>query len=204
MGIGMYLTQMFFFALIFSPVIVIWRLLARKRLKKKSLKTNIFHETGLILFAAFSIGLAALTVFPKLEFTESGVNIMGNALDPNRMNFIPFMLFKRMAMVKDDQQLQQMIVIFLGNILMFMPIGFFSALLWKKIKTLKILLTGTLTTLFIEIVQMFVGRETDIDDVIFNILGVYLGYLIYLLLNKLFGSFFDKFKVTAVKTGEND
>jgi glycopeptide antibiotics resistance protein len=38
---------------------------------------------------------------------------------------------------------------------------------------------GLLFSLFIEISQQFVVRNTDIDDLILNTFGVYLGYLLY-------------------------
>lgn len=38
-------------------------------------------------------------------------------------------------------------------------------------------------TLFVEIIQMFIGRSTDIDDVILNTLGIIIGYGIFLLFN---------------------
>lgn len=43
-----------------------------------------------------------------------------------------------------------------------------------------------LTTLFIEISQLFTGRATDIDDVITNILGTIIGYYIACWFTKAF------------------
>ena len=65
------------------------------------------------------------------------------------------------------------------NVLLFIPFGFFLPTLWEKFRNVKsTIVAGLLTTLFIEISQLFTGRATDIDDVITNILGTIIGYYI--------------------------
>ena len=72
-----------------------------------------------------------------------------------------------------------------GNIIMFMPIGFFPALLWKNWRWWKSLLAGFCTSCTIEFVQLFVGRSTDIDDVILNTTGALAGFGLFWILKKL-------------------
>lgn len=65
------------------------------------------------------------------------------------------------------------------NAVMFMPFGFMLPILWKKCRTWRsTLLAGFLTSLAIEIIQLFSFRATDVDDLIMNTLGAYLGYVI--------------------------
>ena len=65
------------------------------------------------------------------------------------------------------------------NAVMFMPFGFMLPILWKKCRTWSsTLLAGFFTSLTIEAVQMFCSRATDVDDLIMNTLGAYLGYII--------------------------
>ena len=65
------------------------------------------------------------------------------------------------------------------NVLLFVPFGFFLPVLWKKFRNAKKLFTaGFAMTSFIEIAQIFTGRTTDIDDIITNIAGTLVGYLI--------------------------
>ena len=65
------------------------------------------------------------------------------------------------------------------NVLLFIPFGFFLPTLWEKFRNVKsTILVGLLTTLFVEISQLFTGRATDIDDVITNIFGTIIGYYI--------------------------
>ena len=65
------------------------------------------------------------------------------------------------------------------NVLLFVPFGFFLPVLWKEFRNAKKLFTaGFAMTSFIEIAQIFTGRATDIDDIITNITGTLIGYLI--------------------------
>ncbi|AYV71401.1 hypothetical protein C2H98_07265 [Niallia circulans] len=49
--------------------------------------------------------------------------------------------------------------------------------------------------LLIEILQLFIGRSTDIDDVILNALGIMFGFSLY----KIFQNFFHKGKDSGVR-----
>lgn len=72
------------------------------------------------------------------------------------------------------------------NLVLFVPLGFFLPLLYKKYQHIKnVTLTGFLFSLSIEIVQMFGWGATDINDLIINTVGACLGYLIYYLLSKI-------------------
>ncbi len=63
------------------------------------------------------------------------------------------------------------------NILMFIPFGFFVPLLWRQMRSLKRMIAASfLFSLFIELAQMFSGRLTDVDDLIFNTLGGIVGF----------------------------
>ncbi len=73
------------------------------------------------------------------------------------------------------------------NVLMFIPYGALLPLAVKKTRKMWVsLLTVLGTTVSIEFVQLFLGRSCDIDDVIMNFTGGVLGYLIFMLLRKVF------------------
>ena len=64
------------------------------------------------------------------------------------------------------------------NVLLFVPFGFFLPVLWKEFRNAKkIFIAGFAMTSFIEIAQIFTGRTTDINDIITNIAGTLIGYL---------------------------
>ncbi len=72
-----------------------------------------------------------------------------------------------------------------GNILLFIPLGYFFTK-YCRIKRLGgIILTSLLASLSIEVVQHFIGRCFDIDDVILNVTGGVIGFLIYIALDAI-------------------
>ena len=63
------------------------------------------------------------------------------------------------------------------NILLFIPLGFFLPLLCTKFHKCSVtLMFGLAMTIAIEVLQMLTYRVTDINDVLTNFLGCWLGY----------------------------
>ena len=93
----------------------------------------------------------------------------------------------------------------LANALIFVPVGFFPNLLWRKPRWWKGLVIGCCASFLVEFLQLFVGRATDIDDLILNTLGAFLGGLAVLLLDKLVPKLTRTFRVEVHygrKTGD--
>jgi glycopeptide antibiotics resistance protein len=69
----------------------------------------------------------------------------------------------------------------IGNITMFIPVGLAWPLCFKKLDTIgKTVLVGAGFPLFIEITQLpFYDRCSDVDDLILNTTGIFIGALIY-------------------------
>ena len=69
----------------------------------------------------------------------------------------------------------------LGNILLFMPIGFMIPKLWKKLRNyFKFFFITLLIILAIELLQLFTLLGCcDVDDVILNMTGLTAGYIIW-------------------------
>ena len=72
-----------------------------------------------------------------------------------------------------------------GNMLMFLPFGFFVSYYLKVEKVNLPFMLVLVTSLAIEIVQMMIGRVFDVDDIILNLIGGILGYFIYKLLKRI-------------------
>ena len=71
------------------------------------------------------------------------------------------------------------------NVILFLPMGLFLPILWKEFQSiLKILFFGFCTSLFIELLQIFTFRATDINDLMTNTLGTLLGYFVARILLK--------------------
>ena len=71
------------------------------------------------------------------------------------------------------------------NILLFVPLGFILPLLWKEFRSRRAMcFTGFLLSLGIELAQLLNYRISDVDDLIMNTLGAFLGYELLLLLSR--------------------
>ena len=95
-------------------------------------------------------------------------------------NFIPF---KELTRYQIGSKLFYKNII--GNILLFMPYGFFVSyylrLDKKRIAGLLILIVS----ISIETVQLLIGRCFDVDDILLNLVGGMLGYCLYKILDKV-------------------
>lgn len=67
----------------------------------------------------------------------------------------------------------------IGNIVLFIPFGFFASNFIKAKKTYQILIVSTLISLTAELIQFKIGRAFDIDDIILNVVGAILGFICY-------------------------
>ena len=66
-----------------------------------------------------------------------------------------------------------------GNMLLFLPYGIFIAKYVKTDKLFVVFLLAFITSLSIEVVQFLIGRVFDIDDIILNIVGCLVGFILY-------------------------
>lgn len=68
----------------------------------------------------------------------------------------------------------------IGNIMIFVPFGFFVSLYLNSEKVNRPLLITAIASLTIESIQMFIGRSFDIDDIILNCVGGICGFLLFI------------------------
>ena len=168
-----YVLNMMPYMLISLPIFILVRFL----IYKKTNKINLKREILLLIFCLFLVGLFSQTIIPKYD---SNNNLIVSKV---RLNLIPFKIFYDAVIELRKGNIYYLIISLIGNIVMFVPIGFFVKLLYK-LNDKRIVIIGFLISLFIEIIQNFTGRETDIDDLILNTLGVYIGIIIYKKLKK--------------------
>ena len=89
-------------------------------------------------------------------------------------NFVPFKEIFRYSFGS-----HKFIKNIVGNIMMFVPYGFLASYLLKNKKFSVILILTTVASLTIETVQYYIGRVFDVDDIILNLVGGILGFLMY-------------------------
>lgn len=80
-----------------------------------------------------------------------------------------------------EQQARFAVVNLLGNIVMFIPFGFFLPKLWQKLQKLyRTFLTAAGVIVLIELTQLLTLRGScDVDDLILNLFGVTAGYVFW-------------------------
>jgi len=104
-------------------------------------------------------------------------------------NFVPFAtikLFTGSQRMRTEYKVENL----LGNILIFIPLGFLLPLLIKRFRnTLAILLAGFFLSVFYECFQLVTGIGVfDVDDMLLNTLGTAIGVIIFWIIKKMFPS----------------
>ena len=95
-------------------------------------------------------------------------------------NFIPFK-----EMFRYDFGSRLFIKNVVGNMLLFLPFGFFVSYYLKCGKIWIPLILTAIASCSIETVQMIIGRVFDVDDILLNLVGGSLGFLCYYGLSKI-------------------
>lgn len=72
-----------------------------------------------------------------------------------------------------------------GNILLFVPFGMFSAFYLRRQKIFPIFIVTLITSVSIEATQRIIGRVFDVDDIILNVTGGLIGYLLFRFMDKI-------------------
>ncbi len=73
----------------------------------------------------------------------------------------------------------------IGNILMFLPFGIFVSFYLKSKKIYIPLILTIIASSSIEVVQLIIGRVFDIDDIILNVSGGIIGFILYYVFVKI-------------------
>lgn len=155
--------------------------------KKKN--STGFREFMLSLFVAYLVFMAIMLFTPNSYIADSGINLTNENFDfvgnfKDRLtsgawgvNLVPFRTMKNY--MRYSGFLHTLTNIF-GNVIIFIPFGILVPEIFPNFrKLLKILGLSIATSFFVEFIQFFIGRSVDIDDLILNVLGALIGYLIW-------------------------
>lgn len=72
-----------------------------------------------------------------------------------------------------------------GNIIMFIPFGYFISTYIEPNKMLPIMLVSAISSTTVEFVQLRIGRSFDVDDILLNVVGAIIGFLLYVALKAI-------------------
>ena len=149
----------------------------------KNKRINIAREIILFIFFVYFLFLLLLTIFKggRIEFSNQFNSFMYR--EHGLLGIINIVPIKETinTFMHSETGMRNSLINVIGNILVFMPLGFFIPLLFDKFNNLKkVLKVGCLSSLAIELSQLFVGSNVcDIDDVIYNTLGALAGFICY-------------------------
>lgn len=145
-------------------------------LLKYHFKKNNSYLLFLFIMSVYFLAVAKLTLFPFPLFTimGGGSNLLQN------INLIPF--YNGISMQD------------IYNVMLTIPLGFGMPFLWKTLSLKKIMASALLSGTVIETLQLllalvskgFTFRTIDIDDVICNFVGTWVGFGILILFSVVY------------------
>lgn len=160
-------------------VYAIYRLV---KIKKHELPVAWGTEIMRWLFVCYLTGLINLILVPRNLWTyiwfylRNGYS--GGELDPlfsGSFNFVPTFLKAQTGEFTIGRWARTMLE---GNLIIFLPMGFFLPFVSKRINTRNIFAFAIITPIIVELLQPIIGRSFDVDDVMMNFTGIIAGYFI--------------------------
>ncbi len=173
-----------FFFLLFIPFYLFFRFLYLKSKNRLKIE-NWWKELGIFAFSVSILMIFYVTLFPtflmvnqKLYMTFKKGNYHQNA--------IPFHTIKSLFyLLSHHIYLEYAWINLLGNIILFFPSAFLAILLFPSLKPFYILLFALVFSTCIEIIQIPMQRISDIDDIILNVFGAFIGVIFALFIQWL-------------------
>ena len=118
---------------------------------------NLRKTIGYFLFCMYFSAVYSLVGIPNILYIRPELNL----------NIIPFM-----GMISDFKNS-------VLNVMLFVPLGFLLPVLWTRFAKMKsCIVFGFAVSLAIELLQMLTFRTTDVNDLITNVCGTLLGYIL--------------------------
>ncbi|MBR5128355.1 MAG: VanZ family protein [Roseburia sp.] len=140
---------------------------------------NKRKSTGIRAFAIVLFFLYFVVLFYFLFFSEE----MGRTYSEREYhyNLIPFHEIKRFIHYYEVLGMEAVILNLVGNVVAFMPFGFFLPVFATRCRTIwNTLLYSFELSVLVELIQLITKVGSfDVDDIILNTLGGILGYIVY-------------------------
>lgn len=137
-----------------------------------------------LLFAVYCVIMLWLLYGQRIG--QTGTGSYWQRLE-SQLVYTPFETIQRFLWVlrhsTNASQIRHAVVNLGGNVIMFVPLGFFVPCIWQKPRKFGWhILAMALTIVVIELTQLFtLLGSCDVDDLLLNLVGTTLGYLLYLL-----------------------
>ena len=140
-------------------------------------KKKIFRAVGKVLFLLYVVFLIYF-LFLAEWYGRTGIS------EEYRYNLELFREIKRFIIYREQLGAFAVFANLAGNILIFVPYGFFISVASRERGFFKILFFSMGLSLCVEIIQLFTRVGSfDVDDILLNTIGGVLGYIIFLICN---------------------
>ncbi len=151
--------------------VVLLAIVFRRQMMER--KRGVWLKIMLVMLAMYLGQLFYTLLMPTFFFRRFIFSL-------DRVNFVPFRVLSEWLAHPLN---------FFGNVLLFMPIGFFEVLLHpaatRKKQLLLSAVSAAVLSLFVEIFQCFTARVSDVDDIILNTIGGVSGALLCMFQQKI-------------------
>lgn len=173
----------------FAITFLLLYLIRRKRLRGKRELCGLFLIAWIVavfsvtLFPEVNLEIDAFTYMPSLQIRFRDTEL-------SMLNIVPFKsILAAFTGGGEDlsgrDQLLSALINLAGNIFLFVPLGFLVPLTAPKRSRFGVTVgLAAVLSAGIEIVQYYIGRSADIDDLLLNVFGAVVGFGLYAILRK--------------------
>ncbi|MCM1487710.1 MAG: VanZ family protein [Firmicutes bacterium] len=151
-------------------------------------KAAFWNELIRLLLVCEIAAVICIAVFPDGFWRYFGEIPFFSANSPRDWQYVPYIAAWIQRGRIDAGNFYDLVY----NIVFFIPLGLFLPFVMKKPALWKTVLIGFIFTVLVETSQMLTNHCSDINDVIDNTLGAFVGHLLYLPIKGLFPGFTEK------------
>ena len=154
--------------------------MSRKRSKSSR------HIAARLCLILYGLAMFWLLFGQRIGVDNYGAYLQQQGLNWNLKPFATIRLYLMLLQGSDGGLVRHAWVNLVGNIVMFVPLGYLLPNIWKKLRKFYRTLFATVgIILVIEILQFVTGLGSlDVDDLILNCLGVITGYCFWKIINR--------------------
>lgn len=175
--ISAFLQSMLLYCLILSPVYFALRLSYMGKRKARPIR-----ELTMYAFFLYCVCIFSQTIIPNFYTLDD----LRGAERYVQYNLMPFETIRLYANQLNGPLAHIAFYNLAGNILLFVPFGFFIPLIWSKMRTnVGMAILALAIPIFIEGTQYFIGRSVDIDDVLLNAFAIVIGTILWRLFRRI-------------------
>ena len=146
---------------------LLWKFKVKR--KREAVRENLIYRLWITLFCGYLLALLAA--------------LFHDGVDSGKVNLIPFLQIADYFTLIGPKT-GQFVVYFFGNVFCFTPLAFMMPIVFPRLKWGYSILICACSSVLAELIQHFLMRYSDIDDVILNTLGALIGAILFALVRR--------------------